>query len=79
MSIVLLNNLLAGQHAIISRVTGLPEDVHRLEEFGFIKGRGVVMVQPSKTMCIVKMGSSKVCVRTNDKVHILVSVIGELK
>jgi len=69
---ILLNNLLARQPAIISQITGLPEDIHRLEEFGFMPGRSITMVQPSKTMCIVKMGSSKMCVRTN---NILVKVV----
>ena len=69
---VSLYSLKVGQHAIISRITGLRERVHQLEDFGFIKGREIIMVRPIKDMCIVKMCGGEICVRTGGEVNILV-------
>jgi Fe2+ transport system protein FeoA len=71
-----LQHLAAGQAGCIRRLIGLPDDVRRLEEFGLRPGARVEMFRPGNP-CIVRLGGSKVCLRANDLLHILVEPISK--
>jgi len=66
-----LKHLLAGQSARISRIIGHPDHVHRLEEFGLRGGTKIQMFRPGNP-CIIRLAGSKVCLRANDLLHVLV-------
>ena len=66
-----LSSLLAGQSGCICRVTGQPDDVHRLEEFGLRSGTRLQMFRPGNP-CILRMAGNKVCFRAADLLRILV-------
>jgi Fe2+ transport system protein FeoA len=66
-----LSNLLVGQSALVSRIAGLPEHVHRLEEFGLRGGARIVMFRRGNP-CILRMTAGKVCLRTDDLLHVFV-------
>lgn len=66
-----LNRLRSGQWAIVEQVTGLPEQVRRLEELGFRDGISVEVVQ-SGSPCIVRLGTKKMCFRSAEVLGILV-------
>ncbi len=66
-----LNLLPTGQTANIDRVTGQPDQVHRLEELGLRGGATIEMVQ-SGSPCIVRLAGQKLCVRADELLSILV-------
>ena len=66
-----LNLLATGQTANIDRVTGQPDQVHRLEELGLRGGATIEMVQ-SGSPCIVRLAGQKLCVRADELLSILV-------
>ncbi|OHB71219.1 MAG: hypothetical protein A2V70_10995, partial [Planctomycetes bacterium RBG_13_63_9] len=66
-----LKNLLRGQSACVSRITGEPDHVHRMEEFGLCGGRRIQMFRPGNP-CIFRIAGSKVCCRTDDLLSIFV-------
>lgn len=66
-----LSDLPAGQSAYVRRLSGAPDHVHRLEEFGLRGGTRVQMFRPGNP-CILRMAAGKVCFRTDDLVHVLV-------
>ena len=66
-----LNNLHAGQSAFVIRVTGQPDYVHRLEEFGLRGGTRVQMFRPGNP-CILRMAAGKVCFRSDDLLNVFV-------
>ncbi len=66
-----LNTLHAGQSALVSRITGQPDDVHRLEEFGLRGGTRIQMFSPGNP-CILRMAAGKVCFRTDDLLRVFV-------
>ncbi len=66
-----LSDLSSGQSARVSRVSGEPDQVHRLEEFGLGGGTRIQMFRRGNP-CIVRMGSNKVCFRTDELLRILV-------
>ncbi len=66
-----LGQLHPGQSANVGHLLGRPEEVHRLEELGLRQGATVQMVQ-SGSPCIVRLGGSKLCFRTNDALRVLV-------
>ena len=66
-----LGQLLAGQSALVRRVSGRQDHVHRLEEFGLRGGTRIQMFRPGNP-CIIRMAGSKVCCRTDDLLRILV-------
>jgi len=70
-AVIPLNRLKAGQCAEVSRILGPAEHVHRLEEFGFRSGTTVRMFRPGNP-CIVRMAGSKVCLRADELLHVLV-------
>ncbi len=66
-----LIELSAGQSALVRRVTGRADHVHRLEEFGLRGGTRIRMFRPGNP-CILRMAGNKVCCRTDDQLHIMV-------
>jgi len=66
-----LSDLLPGQSAFVSRVTGKSDHVHRLEEFGLRGGIRIQMFRPGNP-CIVRMAGNKVCFRADDLLRVLV-------
>ncbi|MHC4181159.1 MAG: FeoA family protein, partial [Planctomycetota bacterium] len=63
-----LSTLSAGQSALVSRIAGQPDHVHRLEEFGLRGGTRIQMFRPGNP-CILRMAAAKVCFRTDDLLH----------
>ncbi len=68
---VRLSELLIGQSALVRRVTGHADDVHRLEEFGLCGGTRIQMFRRGNP-CILRMAGNKVCLRADDPLRILV-------
>jgi len=66
-----LTNLPAGHSARVSRVTGHPDHVHRLEEFGLRDGTRIRMFR-SGNPCILRLAGAKVCVRADYLLRVLV-------
>jgi len=66
-----LSSLFTGQSALVSRVNGPSDHVHRLEEFGLRGGTRIEMFRPGNP-CIIRMAGNKVCFRANDLLRILV-------
>ena len=66
-----LGQLMAGQSALVRRVSGRPDHVHRLEEFGLRGGTRIQMFRTGNP-CILCMAGGKVCCRTDDFLRILV-------
>lgn len=66
-----LNRLKPGQFALVGRILGAAEDVHRLEEFGLRNGTAIQMFRPGNP-CIVRMAGNKVCLRSDDSLNVLV-------
>ncbi len=66
-----LENLLAGEAATVSRITGRCDDVHRLEEFGLRGGSRIRMFRTGNP-CILRVGAGKVCLRSDADLRILV-------
>jgi len=67
-----LRRLPVGRSARVSRIVGLPWHVHRLEEFGLRDGTTVEMFRQGNP-CIVRVGGNKVCLRTDDRLDVLVA------
>ena len=70
-AVIPLNRLKAGQCAEVSRILGPADHVHRLEEFGLRSGTTVQMFRPGNP-CIFRMAGSKVSLRADDLLHVLV-------
>jgi Fe2+ transport system protein FeoA len=66
-----LKHLSAGQSGCIYSVTGHPDHVHRLEELGLRCGTKIEMFRPGNP-CILRLACGKVCLRTDDRLHVLV-------
>ncbi len=66
-----LETLLAGESAIVRRITGPCSDVHRLEEFG-LRGGTRVEVFRTGNPCILRVAGGKVCLRSGPAMRILV-------
>jgi ferrous iron transport protein A len=66
-----LELLRAGQFARISRVSGHPDHVHRLEEFGLRGGTRIEMFRPGNP-CIIRLAGNKICLRPDKRLHIQV-------
>jgi Fe2+ transport system protein FeoA len=70
-----LADLPTGRPARISRVTGHPDHVHRLEEFGLCGGARIKMFRPGNP-CIICFAGCKVCLRSDDRIRVLVELTG---
>ena len=66
-----LSDLPIGHSASVSRITGRPDHVHRLREFGLLGGTRIQMFRPGNP-CILRVAGNKVCCRTDDLLRILV-------
>ena len=66
-----LSDLPTGQSALVRRITGEPDHVHRLEEFGLRGGTRIQMFRPGNP-CIIRMAGNKVCFRADDLLRVLV-------
>ncbi len=66
-----LDQLSAGQAARVSRISGKPDHVHRLEEFGLRDGTRIQMFRPGNP-CIIRLAGNKVCLRSDDLLRVLV-------
>lgn len=69
-----LHKLACGQPAEILGITGDPGRVHRLHEFGLRKGVNIEMFR-SGNPCIIRMDGSKVCLRMDDSLQVLVKPV----
>ena len=69
-----LHQLDSGQPAEISSVKGEPVQVHRLHEFGLRRGTRIQMFRPGNP-CIIRMAGSKVCVRLDNSLQVLVKPV----
>jgi Fe2+ transport system protein FeoA len=65
----------AGQSARISQVVGRADYVHRLEEFGLRRGVRIEMFRPGNP-CIIRLSGSKICLRADDLLNVLVTPTG---
>lgn len=72
-----LGRLRSGQSAIVSRIVGRAEDVHRLEEFGLRDGIRVEMFRQGNP-CILRLMGGKVCLRANRSLEIFVAPTAEV-
>ncbi len=70
-----LSSLIPGQSAHVRRISGQADHVHRLEEFGLRGGTRIQMFRPGNP-CIVRLVGSKVCLRADDLLRILVEPDG---
>jgi Fe2+ transport system protein FeoA len=68
-----LRTLLSGQSALVSRLAGQPDHVHRMEEFGLRGGTRIQMFRPGNP-CILRIAGNKVCCRTDSLVCIFVEL-----
>lgn len=66
-----LNQLQRGSRAQVAEVLGSIEQVQRMREIGVSQGAELEMVQPGSP-CIVRFGSSKLCIRADDTLGVLV-------
>jgi len=69
--LVPLSRLRVGQAAVVARVLGRTEDVHRLEEFGLRHGARVEVFRQGRP-CILRLGGGKVCLRGDRSLKIFV-------
>jgi Fe2+ transport system protein FeoA len=66
-----LSRLLAGQAALVDRIVGRADHVHRLEEFGLLGGTRIQMFRCGSP-CIIRLAGNKVCLRADDLTHVMV-------
>ena len=69
-----LNQLDSGQPAEICAVKGEPGRVHRLQEFGLRRGTLIQMFRPGNP-CIIRMAGSKVCIRVDNSLQVMVKPV----
>jgi Fe2+ transport system protein FeoA len=73
--LVPLERLKIGESARIGRINGRLDHVHRLRELGLGDGTLVEMYQPGNP-CIIRTAGSKVCIRADALLSILVKPSG---
>jgi ferrous iron transport protein A len=64
--------LAAGQVAEVSQLVGPPERIRRLEELGLRRGARIEIVRAGSP-CIIRVGESRLCVREDAQVRVLVA------
>ena len=67
-----LTMLAAGQVAEVSQLIGPPECIRRFEELGLRVGARLEIVRAGSP-CIIRVGESRLCVREDAEVRILVA------
>jgi len=70
-NLIPLSLLTPGQNALVDRIVGAPDDVHRLEELGLRGGAAIEMLQ-SGSPCIIRLAGQKLCFRADDLLSVLV-------
>jgi ferrous iron transport protein A len=66
-----LSRLPAGRRAVVARILGHADNVHRLEEFGLRKGTRIEMFRPGNP-CILRLAGNKICLRADELLSVLV-------
>lgn len=66
-----LSLLAPGQSALVDRIIGRPDEVHRLEELGLRGGTAIEMVQCGSP-CIIRLAGHKLCFRADELLSVLV-------
>jgi ferrous iron transport protein A len=69
-----IRQLPAGCSAVIHRIKGNPDNIHRLEEFGLRGGSRIEMFRPGNP-CIIRLAGNKICLRAGELVDVLVEPI----
>ena len=69
--LVPLNLLPTGQSALVRRIVGRADHVHRLEEFGLLHGTKIQMFRQGNP-CIIRMAGNKICLRSDELLSVLV-------
>jgi len=69
--VIPLRRLPAGGRALVARVLGHPDHVHRLAEFGLRRGTKIEMFRPGNP-CIIRLAGSKVCFRADELLSVMV-------
>lgn len=66
-----LDLLPEGQAGHISQIVGQPDHVHRLHELGLRGGSRIEVFRPGSP-CIVRIGGNKVCIRSDQRLRVMV-------
>jgi len=66
-----LSCLRDGESALIDRIIGPDDHVHRLQEFGLLGG-AMIEVFRGGSPCIIRLEGGKVCLRADDLLRVLV-------
>jgi ferrous iron transport protein A len=69
-----IRRLSAGQSALIHKIQGDPDHIHRLEEIGLRGGSRIEMFRPGNP-CIILLAGSKICLRADSMLDVLVEPI----
>ncbi|MCA9185343.1 MAG: FeoA domain-containing protein [Planctomycetales bacterium] len=69
--LVPLSLISVGRQEEVSQIVGPADEARRLEELGIRRGTRVEVVQHG-TPCIVRIGASRLCFRSNDTLNVLV-------
>jgi ferrous iron transport protein A len=72
--IIPLRSLPAGGRALVARVLGHPDHVHRIEEFGLRRGTRIEMFRPGNP-CILRLAGNKVCFRADELLSVMVEPV----
>jgi Fe2+ transport system protein FeoA len=70
-NLIPLSLLAPGQSALVDRIIGRPDEVHRLEELGLRGGTAIEVVQGGSP-CIIRLAGQKLCFRADELVSVLV-------
>ena len=74
--LVPLGDLQPGQSAVVGRILGHADDVHRLREFGLCDGTRLEMFRRGSP-CIVRVAGNKFCIRAHHLLRVLVRPVGD--
>lgn len=67
-----INVLRPGEVAEVRQIIGPPEQIRRLEELG-IRGGAVLEMVRGGSPCIVRLGTSRLCLRNGELLAVLVA------
>ncbi|MEN6457388.1 MAG: FeoA family protein [Thermoguttaceae bacterium] len=70
-----LPHLPVGARAMVARVLGHPDHVHRLEEFGLRRGTKIEMFRRGNP-CIIRLAGNKICLRADGLLSVMVEPVG---
>ncbi len=72
-----IRRLSVGQSALIHKIQGHPDHIHRLEEIGLRGGSRIEMFRPGNP-CIILLAGSKICLRADAMLDVLVEPIAAM-